>query len=257
MKKILISLLFTLTGFMTYAQTQTGIGTAAPAQALHVTAGATSSTTLKTTLTGDAIKLVTPTVRIDGLNKTNNTVASASSSLVQAVSATQDGDFILSPEFAVPLVAATLGTDMITTITLNNPSGSLFASTTLKSYTFTLAQTSLVHILSSISVSALNSSDNILTDNANRICGVEYEFSAAPTGVSTGTYFGDDGYNYTNGGNSGVSGKIYVQPEAYMVLPKGTYTLLVRGWTYVEQWPMHARFGEAADDMVSVTAFPL
>jgi len=247
-------------GFITYAQTQTGIGTAAPAQALHVTAGTTSPTTLKTTLSGDLIKLVTPTVRIDGLNKTNNTVANSSSSLVQAVSVTQNGDFILSPEFAVPLVAATLGTDMITTITLNNPSGSLFASTTLKSYTFTLAQTSLVHILSSISVSALNSSDNILTDNANRICGVEYTFSAAPAGVSTNSYFGDDGYNYANGVNlglNGVSGKMYVQPEAYMVLPKGTYTLLVWGWTYVEEWPMHARFGEAADDMVSVTAFPL
>lgn len=232
---------------------QTGINTfnASPQEALHV-----SGTSVSSQIGTSGIYLVKPTIRIDGLNNINNVVASGSTSLVQQVSATQDGDFILSNDYVTPLVATNLGTDEITTAVTINVTTAGLATGVLKTYSFTISQPSVVHLLASVSVLVYNSSGAVLTDNINRAYRCYFNFTVAPSDVSINSPFGHNGYGYTNGSLTGAVGNMYLQPEAYLILPKGNYTVdLVGGAAgsgLAPTNPLRAIFGQGGSDMVSI-----
>ena len=237
---------------------QTGINTVStsPQQALHV-----NGTSVSSQIGTSGVYLVKPTIRIEGLNNTNNTVASGSTSLVQHVSATQDGDFILSNDYVAPLVATNLGTDEITTAVTINVTTTGLVTGVLKTYSFTLNQPSAVHFLATVSVSVYDSSGAVLTDNINRVYRSWFNFTAAPAGVTISTPFGHNGYSYTNNSSTGSTGNMYLQPEAYLVLPKGNYTFqligVAVGSASGDIYPCRAIFGQGAADKVSVIATTL
>lgn len=237
---------------------QTGINTVSttPQQALHV-----NGTSVSSQIGTSGVYLVKPTIRIEGLNNTNNAVASGSTSLVQHVSATQDGDFILSNDYVAPLVTTNLGTDEITTaVTINVTTSGLIIGV-LKTYSFTLNQPSAVHFLASVSVSVYDSSGAVLTDNINRAYRSYFNFTAAPTGVTTNSPFGHNGYSYTNNNLTGAVGNMYLQPESYLILPKGNYTVDLVGGAAGSGTStinvLRAIFGQAGSDMVSIIATAL
>jgi hypothetical protein len=263
MKRIIIIITFVLFGVELYAQT--GINITAPQQGLHV-AGTTSSTTIGTA--SNIINIVKPTIRIEGLNGTNNSVFTVSannpSSLVQAISVTQDGDLILAPNAVIPLVSNLPGTDGITTpvtLTVAVPADTIGVMTkTLKTYVLTLNQSSMVHFLASVSVSILDAAGGKLVDTKNKICFSGYRFTAVPagSGIALNTTFGSESANYINNATSGVSGTMYLQPEAYYVLPKGSYTVILVGQVFGSgQLSYSGVFGQATDDMVSIVVTPL
>lgn len=262
MKKTYSFLLSILVG-ITYAHGQTGINTKSPQQKLHV-AGASTSSPIGST----GISTITPTIRIDGLNNTNNSALYAAvPSLVQPVSATQDGDLVLSSDYAIPLVATTLGTDALTATSIEAPNADQSAEKSLKTggYTFTLQQPSLVHFLASVSASVYQAnSTTLITDGFPKSYHVHFRFLAVPvavppiaTGTTPGANFGTDGNSYTNGNTGGATGDMYVEPEAYIVLPKGTYTVDLIARVYGINYPFRGTFGAGAADMVSIIAIPL
>jgi len=261
MKRIYIFLLFAIICTINlYGQTNlTGINTTAPQQQLHV-AGTTSSTQIGST----GVFLVKPTIRIDGLNNTNNsTLYTSSPSQIQSVSVTQNGDLILSADYPIPVVATSLGTDEITSlVTLNAPGtnggNNPSIEGALKTYTFTLTRTSMVHFLASVSVSVYNTAGATLIDGTDRAYHAVFKFTAAPAGVAINVNFGQDGSSYVNSTNlGGVSGNMYVQPESYMVLPPGNYTLQLTGRIFGNDYAFRAIFGQGSADMVSIIATPL
>lgn len=253
MKKITFLFILVLARMVIYAQS--GVNTTTPQQQLQVS-GATSSTPIGTA----GIKLVNPTIRIDGLNNTNNTVAKNSSSVVQPVDVTQDGDFILSPNLAIPLFSNLPGTDAINPAVTVTTTDTLFKSLTLKTYTFTLNQTSMVHFLASVSASVFNTSGTRAGDGKNKICSSTFRFTSAPagSGIALNTSFGTEMFDYYNTSTTiGTTGNMYLQPEAYLVLPPGSYTVILLGQALGSSFTFSAVFGQGTDDMVSIVATPL
>lgn len=245
--------------FMSRMYGQSGINTSntTPSQNLQV-AGVSASTQIG----ASGVYVVAPTIRIDGLNKANNSLAAASTSILQPVSATQDGEFILSNDFAIPLVATNLGTDELPTVVNVDAVNGLTASGIIKTYSFTLDQPSAVHFLAAISVSIYDINGSLLTDKINRIYRCVFNFTLAPSGVTINTPFARSGYSYTNGNSNGFSGSMYLQPEDYQVLPKGSYTVQLIGYvsggtTNAPITSVRGTFGEGGSDMVNITAIIL
>lgn len=238
---------------------QTGINTSGttPAQKLQV-AGVSTTTQIGTS----GVNVVTPTIRIDGLNNTNNSLAATSSSLLQPVSATQDGEFILSNDFAIPLVATNLGSDEITPLLNVDATNGSIALGVLKTYSFTLDQPSVVHFLASISVSVTDINGNLLTDKINRLYRCYFNFTTAPSGITINAPFARTAYSYTGSATGGVQGSMYLQPEDYVVLPKGSYTVQLVGFvsgssTTGTETKVRGIFGASPFDMVTITAIAL
>nr|WP_315163478.1 hypothetical protein [uncultured Flavobacterium sp.] len=236
---------------------QTGINTlsATPQQALHV-----NGTSVSSQIGTSGVYLVKPTIRVEGLNNTNNAVASGSTSLVQHVSTTQDGDFILTNDYVTPLVVTNLGTDEITNAVTINVNTSGLITGVLKTYSFTLNQPSAVHFIAAFSVSVDVSSGAVLTDNINRAYRSWFNFTIAPPGVAISAPFGHNGYSYTNVNTTGAKGNMFLQPEAYLVLPKGSYTVQLIGGAVgsgTEIYPFRAIFGQDTADKVSIIATAL
>lgn len=273
MKKIPIFLLFILgCTVRIYGQGPTGINTKTPLQQLHV-AGTSSSGTVGAT----GIQLIKPTILIEGLSKAKNPAIyaipavlsaaplSLTGTVVQPVSVTQDGDLLLNSRLPIPLVATALGTDELPTpIPVTEvPDGNNSSELLLKAYTFTLTQRSMVHFLASVSVSVYVSGSTSLTDGINRAYHAVFKFtSTVPAGlVTTNVNFAQDGASYTNTSGT-TSGDMYLQPEAYLVLPKGTYTVQLVGRIFGYDLPARAVFGQGSvaqnnADMVSIIATPL
>lgn len=284
----LIPIFYAATG---YGQGLTGINTinTVPSQQLHVKGTFTPASTQIDT---SGIYVVKPTIRIEGLNRTNNTSFAYTlpsllttapysaapytwpASLIQPVSVTQDGDLLLSRDYVLPLIATKLGTDALTATTLTsplpNPAPGTAAEGSLTGgvgYSFTLNQTCMVHFMASVSVSIYQSggaaAKTILTDKMNKAYHVHFRFLSKPVastvviGTAANNQFGTDGNSYTNTNSGGSPGDMYANPEAYLVLIPGTYKVDLIGRLFGYQFSCDAVFGGGAEDMVSIIATPL
>lgn len=226
MKSFLIIILAALSiSSVAYGQgnVKTGVGTATPAQTLEI-GGASSTTTVGTT----GVQLVKPTVRIDGLNSTNNTVHKASdgTNSLKRVYANQTGDLVLVDSILERMNVQQFGDAVI-------PNGSVTgttngASVLLGSKTFILSENSVVSISASFNVQFLP----LLTDGAARVYDAYFNFSSVPSGsgISTTGNFGRNGKFYTNATTTGTIGDYMINPRAELVLPKGAYTLNIYGY---------------------------
>nr|WP_315163475.1 hypothetical protein [uncultured Flavobacterium sp.] len=227
--KISFIILFLLVFISGYSQNEkTGIGTVNPQQALHV---AGTSTSVDTAITG--VKLVKPTIRIEGLNSTNNSahLAADGTSSLKRVYANQSGDLLLiNGTLEQPVIAQQFG-DAIPTNELIGTGGGTFQNTVLKSQTFTLTQESVVYFSASFAAllrETVSGSPVTINDGRAKLYGAYYQFSAAPAGVSTTATFGNNKQTYANVSN-GVAGNFFLSPRAELVLPAGTYTVNLYG----------------------------
>lgn len=276
-----------------YGQGPTGINTNTPQQQLHV---AGTSDKPGTQIGTSGIYTIKPTIRIDGLNKANNNAVNGpyalpllltmppyswtASSWVQPVSVTQDGDLLLSRDYVIPLIATQVGSDALTATSFTapgapNPAPGVSIDGTLTGgtgYTFTIKQTCMVHFMASVSVSIYQAgaagSTVLLTDGVNRAYNVFFRFTSAsftnPSGNpalitgATGFYqFGTEGNSYVNANTTGIAGDMYINPEAYLVLPPGTYNVDLWGRFFGYDYSFNAIVGGGTEDMISIMATPL
>lgn len=233
MKKYLFAILFSTFFVSAFAQVKTGIGTRDPQQTLHVAlpvGTASSSTSVGST----GVFLVTPTVRVEGLNSANNPANPNDPNSLKRVYANQNGELILingnteqatiSQQFAGDVIpeqeAVAIGLGGVLT-------------KELMSQTFTLTQQSVVYF--SATFGALLRETNLVTgpvsvtDGRAKLFGAYFQFSSSTTGISTTATFGNNKKTYANKGSGGIQGDFMLNPRAKLVLNPGTYTVKLYG----------------------------
>lgn len=227
--KISFIVLFLIVFISGYSQNvKTGIGTVNPQQALHV-AGTSTSVDIGST----GVKLVKPTIRVEGLSSTNNTahLAVDGASSLKRVYADQNGDLLLiNSSLEQPVISQQFG-DVIPTNELIGIGGGAFQNTVLKSLTFTLTQESIVYFSASFATllrETVSGFPVTINDGRAKLYGAYYQFSTAPAGVSTTATFGNNKQTYTNL-SSGVAGDFFLSPRAELILPAGNYTVNLFG----------------------------
>ena len=240
------------------AQVGIGLNNAAAQKALHV-----SGTSTSTTIPGTGVNTVTPTVRIDGLNNTNQTV----NERLRPLSATSNGDLVLASVPVIPLVMidpispGNAETDYLTGPVTSIQSVVGFNNYPLRSFTFTLAHPSIVKFgaVTSFEFTAAVTLVPII-DNSNRIWGTKFRFTSAPAGIPTGgnAYFGEALQGYSNAVNTNsVIGPYYSNSEDSLYLPAGSYTVEVSAYidTQLAATPIRMVNGNGIDTF-SVVAYP-
>lgn len=229
--KISFIVLFLIVFISGYSQNEkTGIETINPQQALHV-AGNSTTTAIGTT----GVSLVKPTIRVDGLNATNNAahLAADGSNSLKRVYANDNGDLILiNSTLELPVLAQEIG-DIIPTVELIGTAAGL-ESKLLKSQTFTLLQPSVVYFSASFGALLRETVGGVpvtITDARAKLYGSYFIFTAVPatSGVSTTATFGNLRQTYTNNTATGSQGIFVLSPRATLVLPAGTYTVALYG----------------------------
>lgn len=264
MKKIIMLLaLLVLLGLPGFAQTaQTGINTISPQQALQISG--TPSTTVATGIAGKA--LVTPTIRIDGLNQTNNMAHPASGNSVLPVYATSNGDLVTASNKTQLIIQTLPGIDAIPTAIPLTVSGTAVNTVVLKTISFTLARPSLVHFSSMISIAnvATSSTNAIITDGRARMMGLQFQFTASATsGIPLNTPFASDTDTYTNssapGGSTIPTGYYFYNLGKTLKLAAGAYTFQILGCAASNNNPLYLTFGlsTAPADSINITALAL
>jgi len=205
---------------------KTGIGTTTPQQALEVAYPAgTPSTSTAVGTTG--VNLVKPTIRVEGLNYSNNTANVNNASSLKRVYANQSGDLVLVNSSLENVNIQQFG-DAIPAKTITLLVAGTLASS-LKSQTFTLTQPSIVYFSASVGVTLRTTLlSAALTDGGAKVYGAYFQFSSAPAGVSTTATFGNNKKTYTESA-TGVSGDFVLNPRSNLVLPAGAYTVNLIG----------------------------
>ncbi|MDV7696477.1 hypothetical protein N6B72_06040 [Chryseobacterium soli] len=257
MKKVLIFGIFI---FNISVFSQVGVSTTTPQKALHI-----SGTTSSTTITGTSVNIVRPTIRVDGLNNTNQSTTDK----LRPVSVSDKGDLVLSNALVKPLVIIdpinTSNTEkdyILPAVTINQTSGSTTTNAVIRSFNFTLTSPSLVKFSTVTSFQFLRASDGgVVTDGSNRAWGTRFRFSAAPAGISTAAnaYFGESIRAYNNAVNTtDATGTFYTASDDTLSLPAGTYTLDVNLFaaTNATQTPLRIICGSGTDT-ISIVAFPV
>lgn len=244
---------------LTNVNAQVGIGSNAPQKALHISGTSTAST-----IPATGVQIVTPTIRLDGLNNINQGI----SDKLRPVSVTNNGDLVLARSLVVPLIMIdpinplNIETDYISTpIVINQPSVTS-TETVLRSFSFVLASPSLVKFGVTTSFQFYKASDgSVITDGANRIWGTKLRFSTAPAGVSTAAnaYFGEFLKGYANSvNNASAVGILYANSEDTLVLSAGNYTVDVISSINTSNTQIPARIVNGnGNDNISIVAYPI
>lgn len=259
MRNLLLSVSFIFGITNTYAQVGIGLVSGSPQKALHISGPSTASP-----ISGTAVQIVTPTIRIEGLNNANQVV----NDKLRPVSVTDNGDVVLAPQLVIPLVMIdpinTLNseTDYITSPIVINQSSATSTDTVLRSFVFVLISPSLVKFGATTSFQFYKASDgSVITDGANRIWGTKFRFSNAPAGVSTAAnaFFGESLKGYINAVNSSSAvGILYANSEETLALPAGSYTLDVISSINTNSTQIPARIINGnGNDNISIVAYPI
>ncbi|UFH31090.1 hypothetical protein LNP04_14050 [Chryseobacterium sp. C-71] len=267
MKKISTIFFLSFSMGMVYAQTgNVGINTNNPQQKLHIGG---SSSVVDSNIGTTGVQLVSPTIRIDGLNSTNNPTVFTSTETTNPVYVNASG--ISSTVKGVQLFSNTaVGGDAITTpVTLSNPTlagtvPSVRSTGALATVSFTLTQRSVVYIASSLSARVIDTSGNPLVETNHKIIASNIIFDLAPasTGLqgtgATRNFSSTDTAIYTNGVANSIN-TITLSPSSELILPAGSYTINLYGITggATQRPEYRVVFGEGARDKLNVFAKPL
>ncbi|WP_053082679.1 hypothetical protein [Chryseobacterium angstadtii] len=135
------------------------------------------------------------------------------------------------------------------------------ASTTiLSTISFTLDRPSTVEFNANVSTryTASGSNTTPISDGAVKLCTANFQFTTAPTDVSTTAFFGDHSTSYTNSLSSASTstGDIYLSPFAIVTLPAGSYVLNLRG-IVLSGTAFRIGFGGGTRDLIQIRATPL
>jgi hypothetical protein len=226
MNKTLLSLIFLLVTVTGFAQNvKTGIYTTDPQQTLHVAGATAPAVAVGTT----AIKLVKPTVMVDGLNRTNNpahNIAEGTNSL-KRVYATQNGDLVLVGSNLEQVNSQQFGSGTLSSTSTLSLLG-IPVESLIKAQSFTLTEKSVVNISATLNAQFAS----LLTDGTAKIYGAYFRFSsvASGSGISTSANFGRTQKSYSNKSTAGTTGDFMISPSADVVLPVGTYTVNLYGY---------------------------
>ncbi|MCZ4245935.1 hypothetical protein [Pedobacter punctiformis] len=267
MKRYLFLISFLTFSVSVLAQVKTGIGTRDPQQTLHVAlpAGTASSSTL---VGSTGVKLVTPTIRVEGLNSANNTANPGGINALKRVYTNQEGDLVLvNDDLEYQNIAQEFGEVIPTAEIVGLVGSGNFQSIELKSKTFTLTQPSVVYF--SATFAALIRETSIIlptgpvttTDKQAKLFGGYFQFSSASNGVSTTATFGNNRKTYSNASGTplGVAGDFFLNPRAKLVLQPGTYTVKLYGELYLSTLGLlgRAQFGGTANENFIISAVPV
>lgn len=262
MKKIIGLIVSLMVCFTSFSQTtQTGINTLLPQQEFHI--AGTPSTITAVGVTGKNV--VTPTIRLEALNQTNNTAHPASPAIsTLPIYATADGDLVLGTRTKV-IMKTLPGQDGIISTGNIAVSGTADVVTTLKTITFTIDTPSLVYLNANVSIdniSPIGLAEVGISDGRARRIGIQFMFSDAPvtSGVPTTVAFAENSNSYTNGTSSAeniLSGFFYYNLGKAIKLTTGTYTLNVLGIASANGNSFQLGYGGNATDIVSIVAIAL
>ena len=254
-----------------FSQGPTGINTISPQQALQISGTPSTSTQIGTI----GKYVVTPTLRVEGLNATNNSVHPADpanpSFSTQPVYATSTGDLVIGRKYTV--IKQTLpGIDAIAPGSSNgilfdvpSNSGLITAPSPLYTTTFTLAQPSLVYFSAIVSFSFLGAAEPTpMNDGKARMGGLQFQFSSVPTSSNIPTaYFASNTMPFTqpavSGSASVANGFSYLSLSKVVKLPAGQYTFNILGCAQSTGTTssFHLYFGRDPHDMINITAIAL
>ncbi|MBE4948945.1 hypothetical protein [Chryseobacterium culicis] len=133
-------------------------------------------------------------------------------------------------------------------------------STILSTIPFTLDRPSTVEFSANISTRYTASGSNTapLSDGAVKLCTINFQFTTAPSGISTTAFFGDHSTSYVNSLSAAgtVTGDVYVNPYAVVTLPVGSYVLNVRG-SVLSGTAFRIGYGGGTHDMIQIKATPI
>lgn len=238
-----------------------GIGTENPQQKLHVSG---ASTTIDNNIGATGVPLISPTVRIDGLNRTNNPTIFTSDDTTQPLYVNNLGQSSLV-KGVEPMSNTAIGGDAITApVQLNHPAltsggNNYFVTGALITTSFTLSQRSVVYITSCLSAQITNTSNTVLNDTNHKGIVATITFTNAPASTGLTTSFAlTDTTTYASGTASSIN-TFKLSPSGEVVLPPGNYTIILRGATLgaINRPAYRVFFGGQSGDKLNVFAKPL
>lgn len=214
-----------------FAQQNVGIMTDQPMEKLHVSG---KSSVIDDNIGTTGVPLISPTIRIDGLNMTNNpTIFSTDTTAPLYVDS--NGDTSVKKGLETFGTYTQPGGDAITTPTSQNVTASSPAgyqvTATLLSASFTLQQRSVVYISSTLSADIQSTAGGNLVDGKTRAIVAILTFTTAPatSGIDTTQTYMSDGTTFANMPSTLINGSFKFNPCSELVLPAGTYTVTLRG----------------------------
>ncbi|MDV7696478.1 hypothetical protein N6B72_06045 [Chryseobacterium soli] len=212
-----------------FSQQNVGIMTDKPMEKLHVSG---KSSVIDDNIGTTGVPLISPTIRIDGLNMTNNPTV-LSTDTIAPLYVDSNGDTSVKKGLETFGTYTQPGGDAITTATtLNVTATQTYQFTpTLLTASFTLQQRSVVYISSTLSADVLNASGGTITDGKNRAIAALISFTAAPaaSGINTTSSYMGDGLTFANRPTDSMNGSFKLSPSSELVLPAGSYTVILRG----------------------------
>lgn len=247
---------------MFFGQTgNVGISTENPQQKLHISG---TSAILDNNIGTTGIPLISPTVRVDGLNRANNPTIFTSDDTTQPLYVNNLGQSNIVKGIE-PISNTAVGDDAITTsVQLNYPNlttgeAAYRVTGALITASFTLSQRSVVYITSSLSAQITNTSNTVLNDTNHKTIVATITFTNAPASTGLTTSFAlTDTTTYASGTASSIN-NFKLSPSGEVVLPPGDYTIILRGGTIgaINRAAYRVFFGGQSGDKLNVFAKPL
>lgn len=206
-----------------------GVDKIDPVKSLHI--GGTSST-----------------IRVDGLNTTNNANNIAADPVPIYVN--NDGDLVTQPSLIQSFMPLNLTDFLGVGATFGSASGDGLTALINES-TITLTQRSLVHYTYQYSVSISKENGSAITDGAPRLFRSWFTVNtdtANRHGFDTGTYTNSP--ESTTGNKTYASGFYYLSGSGYVELPAGTHTLKLYSFGFGGSFDYRLTLGETTFESI-------
>ncbi|MBW8524585.1 hypothetical protein K0U91_04055 [Chryseobacterium chendengshani] len=246
---------------MNYGQSgNVGINTENPQQKLHVSG---VKNVLVSNIGTTSIPLIAPTVRIDGLNSTNNSTVFSAANTTNPLYVNTSGDTSVKKGeerfsyFAPQSDAITTGTTLNVTAV-----GGYVVTGNLLTVSFTLNQRSMVFFSSVLTADVRNASGGTISDGNERAVASVLQFTSAPasSGIPVNTIYASDGLAFANRVAGGSVNTFKLNSTTEIVLPAGSYTVVLKGaGICANQAADNFRviFGAGSGDRFNILAKPL